>query len=233
MQTIKNLIPLGINLGSRVLVCMPHPDDEAVFVAGTISKLTSLKIETKVLTFSRGEKSTLRYGLDSRDDLGKVRTLELIKSINILGVNNFKILDFGDGQLENQEKKITSYLNKELKEYKPTHIITLEPNGIYGHPDHMALSKYVAKIADKSVKILYVTVNPNYTLPVSAAKMAKISVRPTKPEYELRLTWKESFCKLLALRSHKSQFIFDVFHPNTFISFLKNKMLRNEYFVKK
>lgn len=233
MQTIKDLLLLGITLNSRILVCMPHPDDEAVFISGTLCKLSSSKIRTKVLTFSMGEKSTLRYGLGDKADLGKARSVELKNALKVLGINDFKILDFGDGNLENQEKRILSYINKEIKEYKPTHLITLEPNGIYGHPDHIALSKFVSNISDKSIKILYVTVAPNYILPESASKMAEKRVRPTEPKFELKLGIIERLRKLQALKSHKSQFKFDIFHPQSFLFFLKNKMLTKEYFVQK
>lgn len=230
MQTIENVYSLGITPRSRILVCMPHPDDEAVFISGILHELSSRKVYVKVLTFSRGEKSTLRYGLSDNASLGEVRSVELKNALKILGIEDLKIFDCGDGNLENQEKEICHLLRREIDRYKPTHLITLEPNGIYGHPDHIALSKFVSGISNKSIEILYATVSPSFILPESASKMARKKVRPIKPQFELKLGFIGSIKKLLALKSHKSQFRIDVLHPQSFLFFLKNKMLTSEFF---
>ena len=233
MRTIEDVYSLGIIPKSRILVCMPHPDDEAVFLSGTLYELSSRKVYVRVLTFSRGEKSTLRYGLSNNTNLGEVRSVELKNALRILGIEDLKIFDCGDGNLENQEKEICYILRKEIDKYKPTHLITLEPNGIYGHPDHIALSEFVSGISNKSIKTLYATVSPNFILPESASKMAKKKVRPIKPQFELKLRLIGSIKKLLALKSHKSQFRIDILHPQSFLFFLKNKMLTSEFFFYK
>ena len=210
---------------------MPHPDDEAVFVSVMLRKLSSLKIKTKLLTFTKGEVSTLRYGLDEKADLGKVRIVETKNAMKVLGIKDFKVLNFGDGNLENQEKKITTFLKREIEKYKATHVVTLEPNGIYGHPDHIALTKFVSKVAKKQIKIIYATASPNSMMSKSAVKMAKKKVKPTSPKFELKLTFVESIKKFQALKAHQSQFKFDFFNPKTFFFVIKNKILTNEYFV--
>lgn len=233
MKTIRDITSLGITSNSRVLICMPHPDDESVFVSGLLCKLSSAKVPTRVLTFSLGEKSTLRFGLADDADLSKVRTAELKNALKTLGISDFKLLDFGDGNLENQEKEILSYVKNEIGEYKPTLLITLEPNGIYGHPDHVALSKFVSSIPNESFNTLYVTVTPNFIVSKRSSKTTKEIITPTKPEYELKLSIAESIRKLKALKCHKSQFRFDIFHPHSILFFLKNKMLTGEYFASK
>jgi len=231
MQIVKDVYSLGISLNSRILVCMPHPDDEAVFIGGTLYKLFLGKIPTRVLTFSRGERSSLRYRLDKSADLGKVRSIELKNALKILGIKDLKIFDFGDGNLKNRGEEILSCLRKEISLYRPSHIITLEPNGIYGHPDHISLSKFVSEVSDPPVKTLYATVSINYILPRQAIKLAEKVVKPSKPQFIMKLGLAASIKKLLALKSHQSQFRFDMLHWQSFLFFLKNKMLSREYFL--
>lgn len=73
MSRSELLEKLKISAGDKVIIFMPHPDDEAVFLSGTIRQLVKHKINVKVVTMTRGEASTLRYGLKDRDDLAESR----------------------------------------------------------------------------------------------------------------------------------------------------------------
>lgn len=231
MKIISSLKELNIDKNSRVLVFMPHPDDEAVFCSGLIKKLTSNQIKIRGVTMTSGEKSTLVFGLKTGDDLATVRRAEQTNSYKILGINNFEILDFPDGGLKLHEKEAKEYIKKQIKEFYPTHIITLEPDGIYGHPDHIALSKFVSDIVSSPVKLLYVTIPPfKEKRPVS--KMSeKPVINPIIPEFCLELKNTEKKAKIASLRAHRSQF--DTFSSDSqsFKFFQATKLLNNEYFT--
>lgn len=225
---------MGISAASRVLVCLPHPDDEAVFISGFLYKLSLSKILTRLLVFTKGEKSTLRYGLSPLDNLAQAREKELAKSLAILGIKDYKVYDFGDGQLENRETEVLTALEQEIRLFQPSHLVTLEPDGVYGHPDHIALSCFVSKYQSQVRKVLYVTVTPNYILPPSASKMAKKSgIKPIAPEYKLKLGLPGFVHKIKSLKVHKSQFRFSLIHNRNILFFLRNNMLGAEYFAYK
>jgi len=230
MKDISTVSDLGIGQSSRVLVLMPHPDDEAVFISGLLQKLSSLSISNRAITFTAGEKSTLRYTLPPEADLATERQRELTNAFNLLGITDFQILTLPDGGLENETQQISKIVTQELNSFKPTIVLTLEPDGIYGHPDHIALSNTVTYAVKPPLKLLYATVSPNYIFP-GARKMAKKqTIKPLLAEYRLRLTTKEALNKVKALRAHCSQFKIDLFHWKSILFFLKNDMLRHEYY---
>lgn len=224
-----NLAPL-IPPSSRVLVCMPHPDDEAVFISGLLQHLSSQNILTQCLTFTSGENSTLRFGLKPNQDLAAARKNELSKAYKILGITNFQVLDFPDGGLDQFQPKIKQIVKKYIAEFCPTHLITLEPDGIYGHPDHIALSKSVTSSITSAQTLIYATVSPRYIMS-SARHMAKKSIiKPIIPTHRLVLTNHQFWVKIKALLCHRSQFLHFPQIVLSLIHFLQNDMLTQEYY---
>jgi LmbE family N-acetylglucosaminyl deacetylase len=103
-------------------------------------------------------------------------------------------------------------ITSNIKDFNPHFVLTLEPDGIYGHPDHVALTKVVTTIFKKTnsaFKLIYATVDSNYYQPSEGSrKMAKDpdSIKPLKPNLVLKLSLVDSYKKLKALRAHRSQF---------------------------
>lgn len=231
MKQISTLLELGISKTSRILVLMPHPDDEAVFISGLLQKLSSQSIPTRVLTLTAGEKSTLRYTLSPSTELSLARKQELTNAFTVLKINNFQILEYPDGGIEENIHKIKLTISTEIKQFKPTHLVTLEPDGIYGHPDHIALTQAVIKIAKPPLKLLYATVSPRYIFPKARAMAKKKVIKPLVPEYRLQLSVPESIGKVKAILSHKSQFYSPLPLAKSTYFFLKNDMLFHEHFA--
>jgi len=224
MITTDTLSTFGIVASSRILVVMPHPDDEAIFCGGFLHKLSVNAIPTRVITMTAGEKSTLRYGLKPTDDLGEIREKELTRALAILGVNDFHIYHYPDGTLEEIGEKIQKTIRTNIQQFQPTHVLTLEPDGIYGHTDHIALSEFTKRVVHRPIQLLYVTVSPSYHLPKSA--------KPIRPDVEFRLGWPDTRVKLRALRTHNSQFMGPIGTVlKTFVFFLINTMTANEFFA--
>ena len=148
MITSRTIEPLKISPASRVLMFMPHPDDETILGAGLLQKLAAAHIPTRVISMTRGEKSTLRFGLKENEKLEDVREIELANTLTFLGISDFFAHSLPDGDLETS-RRLSPIIEKEIKSYKPTHVITIEPDGVYGHPDHIALSKSVTQISKK------------------------------------------------------------------------------------
>jgi LmbE family N-acetylglucosaminyl deacetylase len=224
MITTNTLSTLGIIATSRVLVVMPHPDDEAIFCGGFLHKLSVNAIPTRVITMTAGEKSALRYGVKPTDDLGEIREKELATALTILGVNDFCIYHYPDGTLEEIGETIQKKIRTNIRSFHPTHVVTLEPDGIYGHPDHIAVSEFTKRVVRRPIRLLYVTVSPSYHLPKSA--------KPIRPDVELRLRQPDIIAKLKALRAHNSQFMGPIGTVlKTFVFFLINNMTANEFFA--
>lgn len=223
---------LNLLAHQKVLIFMPHPDDEAVFLSGTIHQLIKNKINIKVVTVTKGEASTLRFGLRDGDNLADAREIELKKSFKILGVKDFEIWDLPDGGLIKIKTKLKTKVNKSIKDFAPNIVITLEPDGIYGHPDHITLSDIVTKCTPKSAKIVYATVAPHIELP-KQSPMAIRKVNPLQPNFIVKLGIFDKLAKIRSLKSHKTQFNFAKTKPGDFNFFKVNKLLNFEYLVVK
>lgn len=231
MQTISTLSQLSINSDSRVLVFMPHPDDEAVFCSGFLKKLTSNNIPVKLITLTSGEKSTLVFSLEPGDDLAATRRIEQKNSCEILGITDYEILSIPDGGLKLKETEVKEIITRQINIFKPTHVISLEPDGIYGHPDHIGLSKFVSEVVTSPINLLYVTI-PEFEKKRPVSKMSEKSViNPIIPEFCLELKNTETEAKIASLRAHRTQFgLFDTSSQN-FGFFKATKLLNSEYFT--
>ncbi|MEZ6255229.1 MAG: PIG-L family deacetylase [Patescibacteria group bacterium] len=152
---------LKINDKSRVLLVYPHPDDETYSNACLINRLVKANISLKVVCLTKGAKSTLQFGVDG-GSLADVREQEFKNVMNYLNVEDYEIWDLEDGELEitqNLEQLVHDLINN----YKPTHVGTFEPCGIYGHPDHIHLSKVITNLKNQhNFTLIYATVGNNF-----------------------------------------------------------------------
>lgn len=129
--------------------------------------------------------------------------------MNYLGVSGYKILDLEDGKLTNTKNEVYDCVNEEIGKLNPDFVVTYEPSGVYGHPDHILVSEVVTELS-KSVPfgLIYSTVGRNYIQSQSALKMSGNAkrVKPVEPTFQLVLTFDEYMEKLKALNLYKTQF---------------------------
>ncbi len=129
----------------RLLSVLAHPDDESLGMGGTLAKYAAEGVETYLLVATRGERG---WQGDEKDNpgmeaLGQIRENELRCASAQLGVCELYFLDYLDGELDQavlQEVviKIASYIRR----IRPHIVITFDPLGAYGHPDHIAISQF-------------------------------------------------------------------------------------------
>ena len=214
---------------NRLILAVPHPDDETYYSAGLIQRLTGLGKYLKVIIMTKGEKSTLRYGVPLDRNLADVREKEFMKVVKILGVNHYAINEYVDSGIGDAGEEVFKYLASEIEEIKPDAVVTYEPSGVYGHPDHIALTEIVEELSKiYSFKIVYLTVGSSYNTSEDAIHMAKDpdTVKPVEPDLILKLTPLETVNKLRAILAYKSQFKFD----GLFVGkLLRRKLLTREF----
>jgi len=211
MKKIKTLEELGILPSDRVLMVFPHPDDESVYAGGLIHVLARNGLLATLIVLTKGEKSTLRNGLDENIPLADIRTQEFYRATDILGVKNRQIGAFHDGMLSQQAVELAEFLHTQISLHNPTIIVTLEPSGIYGHPDHIAVSMTIGDSAkENNIKVLYVTVRGDLYNPSQAARRmaaAGHTFEPLVPTFQLMLSEEVASVKLRAITAHTSQHI--------------------------
>ena len=132
-----------------------HPDDEALSTAGTMAALSASGHRVILLVATRGEEGEPVPGvLREGELLGERRTEELIKSANLLGVERVEFLDYRDSGMmdspttSNPEcfwkadlEEAVSRLDQLLQGETVDLLVIYDPNGGYGHPDHIQVHR--------------------------------------------------------------------------------------------
>jgi N-acetyl-1-D-myo-inositol-2-amino-2-deoxy-alpha-D-glucopyranoside deacetylase len=142
------------------LLVHAHPDDETLWTGGTIARYSSAGVRVTLVTCTLGEEgevipAELRgLAASSADQLGGYRVGELRAACTALGVADQRFLGgigrwrdsgmagtpanerpraFVNGSLEEQAAALAEI----LAEVRPQVVVSYDPNGGYGHPDHI------------------------------------------------------------------------------------------------
>lgn len=129
----------------RVLGIFPHPDDEAYSCGGTFARLSDEGAQIEIVCATRGEGGRDRRSQPvAGEALGRVREEELRAACRVLGVAPPRFLDLPDGGVATCDfPTIVGRLVAIMRELRPHIVVTLGPDGVYGHPDHLALYRLV------------------------------------------------------------------------------------------
>jgi LmbE family N-acetylglucosaminyl deacetylase len=139
----------------NILTIFAHPDDETVFLGGTLAYLAAEGAVVHYLSATRGEGGEMGDPpVCERAELGKVREKELNCAVKSLGGKSLAFLGFEDplvgpeGELypiSDNLGEVVRQLNGHLKKIKPDVILTHGPGGEYGHPAHIQVHQAVMK----------------------------------------------------------------------------------------
>ena len=144
---------------NRLLACFAHPDDEAFPVGGALAAHASRGVRVRLVTATLGEEGEIRQeGAATRETLGEVRRVELACAVSALGLAEHTVWDYRDsgmagtpsnshpGALVNADAtQIVERLVLEIRRFRPQVVLTFEEGGLYGHPDHIAISKHTTQ----------------------------------------------------------------------------------------
>lgn len=135
----------------RVLVVLPHPDDEVYGLSGTLAKM--IKQGTKVtygcLTLGEMGRNMGNPPFASRVTLPEVRKAELEASCRAIGIQDLRMLGFHDKTIEFEDKDVLDgAITALLEEIKPEIVFTFYP-GYSVHPDHDACGAAVIRCVER------------------------------------------------------------------------------------
>jgi len=153
---MKEIIQKMNTLKPTILACFAHPDDEAFGTGGTLACYASEGVKVVLVCATRGEAGEISDpALATPATLGKVREEELRCAAENMGIAELIFLDYRDsgmaGTPENQDPRafinapadqVVQKLVAVIRRVKPQVVTTFEPNGGYGHPDHIAIHKH-------------------------------------------------------------------------------------------
>ncbi len=146
-------------LEKRLLACFAHPDDEAFPIGGSLAAHSSRGVNIRLITATSGEEGEVRSpGLAMPDGLGSLRREELSCSVHTLGLQSHHVLGYRDSGMAGTpannlpeafiniaQEEIVGILVREIRTFRPQVVLTFEPGGLYGHPDHIAICKHATK----------------------------------------------------------------------------------------
>ena len=133
--------------GTKVLAFFAHPDDETMFLGGTLAALAEGGSEVHYLCATRGEGGEVgEPPLCLRSELGAWREKELADAVSVLGGKSLEFLNYQDpmvgldGELfsyTNDLPRLAVELSQRIQSLAPDLILSHGPDGEYGHPAHI------------------------------------------------------------------------------------------------
>jgi N-acetyl-1-D-myo-inositol-2-amino-2-deoxy-alpha-D-glucopyranoside deacetylase len=143
----------------RLLFVHAHPDDESLSNGATIAHYTARGAQVSVVTCTLGEEGEVigdrwaTLAVDDADQLGGYRIGELTAALHALGVSGPVYLG-GAGRwrdsgmagtakrrhqrfIDADEREAVGALVAIIRQQRPHVVVTYDPNGGYGHPDHV------------------------------------------------------------------------------------------------
>lgn len=159
----------------RLLFVHAHPDDETITNGATIARYADLGAEVTVLTCTLGEEGEVigdrwaHLAVDHADQLGGYRIGELTAALNHLGISGPRFLGGAgcwrdSGMVGAPRRRQTRFADADpgwacdqladvIAELRPHVVVTYDPDGGYGHPDHIQAHRIttaaVAAVADR------------------------------------------------------------------------------------
>lgn len=129
------------SMNKSLLLIFAHPDDESFGLAGTIARYSREGVPADLICATHGEAGG-RLGLAPGIDTGAAREAELREAASIAGIRDIYLLGYLDGTLGAvDERELTRKLLQLMRHLRPQIVITFGPDGITGHPDHVAIGR--------------------------------------------------------------------------------------------
>jgi LmbE family N-acetylglucosaminyl deacetylase len=151
-----------MNLSGRTLLAVfAHPDDESLACGGVLARCAAQGARVVLLCATHGENRS------GHRDLGwfDTRAQELRRAADALGVAEVILLDYPDGFLPwIDAPEFEARIVSEITRVNPDVVITFGDDGLYWHPDHIAVHERttaaVASLDGAAPALYYVTMPP-------------------------------------------------------------------------
>jgi LmbE family N-acetylglucosaminyl deacetylase len=136
-----------------ILWVLAHPDDESFGSGGTMLLAHDAGMTTGYICATRGEVGEIRHPhLATRENLAAVREQELRRAMHLAKLTELRLLGYRDsgmaGTPENADpralvnapfEEVVAHVAAQIQELRPRAVISFGPDGVYGHPDHIAI----------------------------------------------------------------------------------------------
>ncbi|MFF1924286.1 N-acetyl-1-D-myo-inositol-2-amino-2-deoxy-alpha-D-glucopyranoside deacetylase [Streptomyces sp. NPDC058221] len=162
----------------RLLLVHAHPDDESINNGATMARYAADGALVTLVTCTLGEEgeiippSLAHLAADRDDGLGPWRQRELTAAMKELGVTDHRFLGgpgrFRDSGMMGAEQnrrpgafwsadvdEAAGYLVEVIRSVRPQVLVTYDPDGGYGHPDHIQAHRVATRAAELAADPAY------------------------------------------------------------------------------
>ena len=192
-----------------------HPDDEAYTTAGLMAEFRARGDRVVIVTATLGEHGTNDPETWPPARLAVRRHTELRNSLAALDVDELHLLGYEDGDCERHDG--TETIAGHIARIDPDVIVTFGPDGLTGHPDHLAVSRWATDAwaaTRPDADLWYVTLTPefhrqwgpvNEQVGLFAEQPEPPCTEPAGVAHHVALRGDALDRKMAALRAHCSQ----------------------------
>lgn len=116
-------------------------------MGATLAKYSAEGVETYLVCATRGERGWFGPGETNPGlgALGQIRAGELRRAAETLGLRAVHFLDYIDGDLDQANPlEAVAKIVTHIRAIQPQVVVTMPPDGNYGHPDHIAISQFTS-----------------------------------------------------------------------------------------
>lgn len=146
IKTAQDIKQLGTILG-----IWAHPDDEVMSMCGIMCAAIQNGQTVVCVTATRGEAGIQDESRWPGRRLGAIREAELKTAYKLVGLQHHYFLDYPDGHCaEVDDSQAVQRLVSLIETYQPDSIMTFGSDGMTGHPDHQAISRWAGLACEKT-----------------------------------------------------------------------------------
>lgn len=145
--------------GKSLLAVFAHPDDESIACGGLLALCADRGARVMLLCATHGENNG-----GVRDEVWfEQRAQELHEAAAVLGIRDVILFDYRDGFLP-WAPDLSDRIEDEIRRVRPDVVVTFGKDGLYWHPDHIAVCEAttaaVDALGDQGPALYYVTTPP-------------------------------------------------------------------------
>jgi LmbE family N-acetylglucosaminyl deacetylase len=205
------------SLGTQLGV-WAHPDDETYLAAALMAQGVRDGSRVVCVTATKGEGGSWDEERWPSETMGEVRAEELLRGMELLGVNDHRWLGYIDAACADvPPEEGAAKVQAIIEEVQPDSVLTFGPDGMTDHADHKAVSAWTTEAFGRSAKpgatLYYATTTPEWAAEF-VPRMNKFNVfapglPPVTPREELAIGFELPpdllDLKLKAIACHVSQ----------------------------
>jgi LmbE family N-acetylglucosaminyl deacetylase len=202
-----------------------HPDDEAIFTGLTIRRLVGFGVRVVLVTATGGEEGTPRTPLLPGETMRHRRVAELERACELLGVARLEVFEYRDSGCHTGPfapgslgaapvAEVAGRLERVVVREGARTLVHYDPNGIYGHIDHVQVHRAGAAVVRRlgltgyevTVDAARLQTGPLHVLHGAAgADLPGVGVPAARIGLTVRARPADLLAKMAAMAAHSSQ----------------------------